>query len=136
MARKDTTPPGFNSRSREGSDFNFGSFNVQRQSFNSRSREGSDEGEMLNNDHASGFNSRSREGSDGQPPPVAGACGVSIRAPARGATYLESYFIWCATVSIRAPARGATSPYSVANLSDEVSIRAPARGATLSILAS
>ena len=57
----------------------------------------------------------------------AGHAHVSIRAPARGATYRQTEGLrrdW-AIVSIRAPARGARWHHR-----DRVSIRAPARGAT------
>ena len=79
---------------------------------------------------------------------------VSIRAPARGATFGHHYFSDLNNVSIRAPARGATGarpggstrgacfnprpreggdPVSSnsSSVSGAVSIRAPARGATV-----
>ena len=98
------------------------------------------------------FDPRSRAGSDDREQRRLG--GVSIRAPARGATTWPSPAP-CATgrfdprsragsdwavaevakcsmpvVSIRAPARGATTGLSGAHPHERVSIRAPARGAT------
>ena len=61
---------------------------------------------------------------------IRGVLGVSIHAPARGATILQGFFPPEIPVSIHAPARGATNLDSPHLLSDEVSIHAPARGAT------
>ena len=56
--------------------------------------------------------------------------GISIRAPARGATLLHAgtAYQWC--ISIRAPARGATITSNRSVRLIRISIRAPARGAT------
>ena len=77
------------------------------------------------------FNPRSREGSDA--PSSNGinwVSGISIRAPARGATLLHAgtAYQWC--ISIRAPARGATITSNRSVRLIRISIRAPARGAT------
>ena len=55
---------------------------------------------------------------------------VSIRAPARGATWCPLRFGVAGGVSIRAPARGATPGVRFDHVRRPVSIRAPARGAT------
>ncbi|SMP64740.1 hypothetical protein SAMN06296020_1123 [Anoxynatronum buryatiense] len=84
-----------------------------RRSFNPRSRTGSDQGSHTDQSAFYSFNPRSRTGSD--PPPVVLmplATGVSIHAPARGATADSSTFRVRHTVSIHAPARGATSSSS------------------------
>ena len=55
---------------------------------------------------------------------------ISIRAPARGATYIGEDNVIHVTISIRAPARGATGQLSALQQKANISIRAPARGAT------
>ncbi len=102
------------------------------------------------------FNPRSRTGSDlpDNARPV-GTHGVSIHAPARGATPYPPVMSWSSTlfqstlphgerhnsihlvsksklVSIHAPARGATNNWNHHPLIESVSIHAPARGATYS----
>ena len=62
--------------------------------------------------------------------PIAITPDVSIRAPARGATYSRNAYDDAIMVSIRAPARGATYPFGLWEGLVTVSIRAPARGAT------
>ena len=76
----------FNSRSREGSDPALLLRLLAFSCFNSRSREGSDR--LLDGyaTHIGSFNSRSREGSDCTGAKPNEILGVSIRAPARGAT--------------------------------------------------
>ena len=59
---------------------------VRLEGFNSRSREGSDIKESPFVDDVEGFNSRSREGSDFHQTHSPALLGVSIHAPARGAT--------------------------------------------------
>ena len=54
------------------------------------------------------FNPRSREGSDTGATGPQGPQGISIRAPARGATSTVWYGVIDLYISIRAPARGAT----------------------------
>ena len=76
--------------------------------FNSRSREGSDFARLLYLQGEERFNSRSREGSDLSIPLVDGDRAVSIHAPARGATVCSFGAIILDSVSIHAPARGAT----------------------------
>ena len=58
---------------------------------------------------STGFNPRPRTGGDQGDGPLARHRRVSIRAPARGATFFASPRPYFPTVSIRAPARGATS---------------------------
>ena len=144
----------FNSRSREGSDLQPDYSASTTKGFNSRSREGSDLNLVVKCCQIHCFNSRSREGSDDAPFLRGKAWGVSIRAPARGATatsttclsFAQSHFalprgdrlmyiskiVKVFDVSIRAPARGATSSYNKDVFFFLVSIRAPARGATAS----
>ena len=55
---------------------------------------------------------------------------VSIHAPARGATVYHIHFSSCNAVSIHAPARGATLRIVRSVADGLVSIHAPARGAT------
>ena len=98
------------------------------------------------------FNPRSREGSDTIWSDIVSRTGISIRAPARGATTERSYLLDMDVISIRAPARGATNSvhsffYSHLDFNPRsregsdittgatlaeigISIRAPARGAT------
>ena len=56
--------------------------------------------------------------------------GISIHAPARGATNAEKGKIWKLKISIHAPARGATPPCAFFRIRIQISIHAPARGAT------
>ena len=56
--------------------------------------------------------------------------GISIHAPARGATGGNGYYLPPNTISIHAPARGATATNSPVEASALISIHAPARGAT------
>ena len=57
------------------------------------------------------FNPRSREGSDGMRFSVGcNGMGISIHAPAKGATFTAYYPANNALISIHAPAKGATSP--------------------------
>ena len=76
----------FNPRSREGSDTL--SLHVIRHCthFNPRSREGSDYVELVDIDIKTDFNPRSREGSDDFVSQREQFTGISIHAPARGAT--------------------------------------------------
>ena len=79
--------PGFNSRSRVGSDLIFCICSSNQRGFNSRSRVGSDGGNQSGGQGGTGFNSRSRVGSDAQLPGNTNLQPrVSIRAPAWGAT--------------------------------------------------
>ncbi len=59
--------------------------------------------------HTRHFNPRSREGSDGGSDQVTVYGVISIRAPARGATFAYDDFSFGGYISIRAPARGATA---------------------------
>ena len=99
------------------------------------------------------FNPRARTGRDLRDGPRCACCGVSIHAPARGATASISRVRDTGEVSIHAPARGATRPRAVLGCCSRcfnprartgrdarrdahdappfvVSIHAPARGAT------
>ena len=78
------------------------------------------------------FNPRSREGSDDRLIyfPLASIF-ISIRAPARGATFYKTGIGQDVRISIRAPARGATLVILGLPTKPHISIRAPARGATI-----
>ena len=99
--------------------------------FNPRSREGSDMHLILILLILTYFNPRSREGSDQNYTHVAGIDGISIHAPARGATVC-THMAWSSIhqISIHAPARGATSIPDIIPSAKSISIHAPARGAT------
>ena len=56
--------------------------------------------------------------------------GISIHAPARGATVPTIGNVLFVEISIHAPARGATVLASAFNMDKAISIHAPARGAT------
>ena len=120
----------FNPRSREGSDQNCETMRETIKDFNPRSREGSDEGVYTTEKGGRNFNPRSREGSDDALAFIIQYHGISIRAPARGATTREQNLTPFTSISIRAPARGATSRKDSYDLDVIISIRAPARGAT------
>ncbi len=77
-------------------------------SFNPRAREGRDAATVLPVAAAIGFNPRAREGRDARFKWFTKEFGVSIRAPARGATHPRRSSPSLRHVSIRAPARGAT----------------------------
>ena len=100
----------FNPRSREGSDTL--SLHVIRHCthFNPRSREGSDYVELVDIDIKTDFNPRSREGSDDFVSQREQFTGISIHAPARGATLAAVLVYKAGEISIHAPARGATRP--------------------------
>ena len=98
----------FNPRSREGSDITILSCFFRIPDFNPRSREGSDSLEKLHLTHGANFNPRSREGSDHRSAQRISCMGISIHAPARGATMVPVLQRWRLPISIHAPARGAT----------------------------
>ena len=77
------------------------------------------------------FNPRSREGSDGSKIALMNFTGISIHAPARGATYHCRRIRSSGCISIHAPARGATWTCIPAFIAFIISIHAPARGATI-----
>ena len=81
----------FNPRSREGSD-DFIDFNYKEiaDDFNPRSREGSDKGKILHYLYFVHFNPRSREGSDMSEEKYFPYMGISIHAPAKGATFVNA----------------------------------------------
>ena len=124
--------------------------------FNPRSREGSDKRHSRNMFETIDFNPRSREGSDlHRFRHVLVVVGISIHAPARGATFCHllallntrnfnprsregsdsTYGIVAndTHISIHAPARGATSSHPCRIVNAIISIHAPARGATHTI---
>ena len=76
------------------------------------------------------FNSRAREGRDQTEGNAYTTQGVSIHAPARGATRWPTQSRIARRVSIHAPARGATRKLVGELVLPAVSIHAPARGAT------
>ena len=76
------------------------------------------------------FNPRSREGSDKAPREKWFSDGISIHAPARGATRMSKKIKCCDCISIHAPARGATLGLQHIFAGLWISIHAPARGAT------
>ena len=76
------------------------------------------------------FNPRSREGSDSGYSSCDFYNGISIHAPARGATTASAIWSICCKISIHAPARGATKKAKTIFLNRDISIHAPARGAT------
>ncbi len=98
----------FNPRAREGRDAE----NVVKADaptgFNPRAREGRDPCDYIGKRTAKCFNPRAREGRDTVENNVIGICGVSIHAPARGATQQQFSQGITGPVSIHAPARGAT----------------------------
>ena len=99
----------FNPRSREGSDYNRRHSGSGQGHFNPRSREGSDVSAVIDIFPVIYFNPRSREGSD--PRCIYHATrrlGISIHAPARGATPLFSFLSRSRDISTHAPSRGAT----------------------------
>ena len=78
----------------------------------------------------SNFNPRSHEGSDVQNYLLEVAQSISIHAPTRGATRVESAAGGMSSISIHAPTRGATLLPSLASRILDISIHAPTRGAT------
>ena len=121
----------FNPRSREGSDDAREGRAGMSRNFNPRSREGSDPQMQPQFLGIQDFNPRSREGSDSSSFIFASlSSGISIRAPAKGATqlsrqdhlssrfqsalprrerlFLAVYLCHVLHISIRAPAKGAT----------------------------
>ncbi len=76
--------------------------------FNPRSREGSDMGGCVSLKGSWDFNPRSREGSDPRRRYSSPKLGISIHAPARGATWTTEQLTDLRYISIHAPARGAT----------------------------
>ena len=77
--------------------------------FNPRSREGSDFFPYALVKMETDFNPRSREGSDDYYFPILANIGISIHAPARGATPISILLSFGGIISIHAPARGATA---------------------------
>ena len=121
----------FNPRSREGSDVDGFGDGKAAGNFNPRSREGSDvsRSDLSGADHH--FNPRSREGSDlsftvSPPSPI-----ISIHAPAKGATCVQTHDSIFAQISIHAPAKGATDKIWRCYSDAVISIHAPAKGATV-----
>ena len=120
----------FNPRAREGRD----AFDLpparSRRSFNPRAREGRDRTVRAHPRGQCAFNPRAREGRDVVVDVLRRQVGLSIHAPARGATEQVLRIYFKLDLSIHAPARGATIiayKYAPASM---LSIHAPARGAT------
>ena len=100
-------------------------------SFNPRAREGRDFSDAAIQKRTFVFQStRPRGARQRRETVLDGNRGVSIHAPARGATSASMQQPPITPVSIHAPARGATLKLTVPPQGDEVSIHAPARGAT------
>ena len=100
-------------------------------SFNPRTRTGCDIQCLQDPVYDPCFNPRTRTGCDANASyKRAKAKGVSIHAPARGATESLNRFRTIISVSIHAPARGATAFANHQFSKSWVSIHAPARGAT------
>ena len=76
--------------------------------FNPRSREWSDGNDGTNGKDGKDFNPRSREGSDARGRGGGAAEGISIHAPASGATNETMALVTAGAISIHAPASGAT----------------------------
>ena len=100
--------PGFNSRSREGSDWPTLLSRPIHRAFQFALPRGERHDTIGGQPNNGCFNSRSREGSDEMAVLMNMGQEVSIRAPARGATPLRLICLNRPLVSIRAPARGAT----------------------------
>ncbi|SDZ33303.1 hypothetical protein SAMN05421547_11865 [Delftia lacustris] len=97
-----------------------------RAGFNPRARTGRDASCACVRAHSPSFNPRARTGRDqiqtgGRP-----GLGVSIHAPARGATLAAGLHVVVQVVSIHAPARGAT-PFASAAVSDQTCFNPRAR---------
>ena len=81
------TPKCFNPRAREGRDDEVNARRLRDWCFNPRAREGRDASGSRSPDCNTSFNPRAREGRDGEKAKESGRLvGVSIHAPARGAT--------------------------------------------------
>ena len=100
--------------------------------FNPRPREGGDAAAALEIEkNRFYFNPRPREGGDfGKKSVGISAGGISIHAPARGATLADALNWAGVSISIHAPARGATAAARRSTDGRIISIHAPARGAT------
>ena len=79
------------------------------------------------------FNPRSREGSDLPMAMLASVLGISIHAPAKGATNTATHIEMASWISIHAPAKGATIISLPSDPGYYISIHAPAKGATFLI---
>ena len=83
----------FNPRSREGSDLNQPLFLFIHHKFQSTLPRGERRLIQITKRQTENFNPRSREGSDASVSVAATAVGISIHAPARGATELDCHII-------------------------------------------
>ena len=122
----------FNPRSREGSDVECNLNYMIPLDFNPRSREGSDGIRSVRLHLTRYFNPRSREGSDGgQAHTKTQLRGISIHAPARGATMLRFPSL-VASFNFNPRSREGSDIHSNRSIgSSHISIHAPARGATV-----
>ena len=102
----------FNPRAREGRDYDSWISSISPYRFNPRAREGRDTDATIWQPFALRFNPRAREGRDLRYFIDFRDTGVSIHAPARGATSSVSLLINPGIVSIHAPARGATTAFA------------------------
>ena len=98
----------FNPRTRTGCDRSSRRILTNQRSFNPRTRTGCDAVVTLTLAIDRRFNPRTRTGCDVDGSPVSNTSGVSIHAPARGATSRYRWKMSSCEVSIHAPARGAT----------------------------
>ena len=120
----------FNPRSREGSDKQIPATTAQHSNFNPRSREGSDNPGQLKLIRWADFNPRSREGSDAEYIRTGYRGSISIRAPAKGATIRESFFVNKEFNFNPRSREGSDFILRAVMLIFAISIRAPAKGAT------
>ena len=149
---------GFNPRSREGSDdqillyihllISFQSTLPRRERrslicrsmsyrirFNPRSREGSDPIRCIPFSQVYlCFNPRSREGSDSVPTNGADWIKVSIHAPAKGATLMQTFYTFETGCFNPRSREGSDVDCGACGIIDRVSIHAPAKGATAKTL--
>ena len=121
----------FNPRSREGSDYYCGDELYAGEDFNPRSREGSDGIKKVAKQLEADFNPRSREGSDQGETGAKGDKGISIHAPAKGATVLQLVVLRLNSVfQSTLPRRERRQIPGQMEIGDMISIHAPAKGAT------
>ena len=79
------------------------------QDFNPRTREGCDEIDPVELRESVNFNPRTREGCDISRKRIRFELGISIHAPAKGATWPPIVKVVLFFISIHAPAKGATA---------------------------
>ena len=99
----------FNPRTREGCDTLPVDLTCNHFDFNPRTREGCDNDSSSMNHICFYFNPRTREGCDQYLSDGYVTSGISIHAPAKGATLLQKSAAFHLFISIHAPAKGATN---------------------------